>query len=273
MHMLKEAGYQDLDLHFCDADKGTIEICGDDWERWANNFRNEMERLGLTCGQSHAPYYKRGLIPADKAVYKYSEKMVRRSIEAAGIIGAKTITIHGNAVPGCVDFEQSKALNLEYFCPLLELAEKCGVSIAIENMFDPYDPIKTTIRRRRYLAYVPDLIDLVDTLGKDFKNVGICWDFGHANEMSWNQVESLKMIGKRLIATHVNDNYGIKDDHLLPYLGEIEWKPIMKTLRDIKYEGNFTYETRGFTVNLPDELIPEALRFSVILGNYLLSLA
>ena len=32
------------------------------------------------------------------------------------------------------------------------------------------------------------------------------------------------MIGNRLIATHVQDNYGVVDDHLLPYLGNVEWE-------------------------------------------------
>ena len=196
--------------------------------------------------------------------------MIRRSIRAAGIIGARSITIHGNMLYGTPDISKIKAMNVEYFKRHLELAEQCGVSIAIENMFDKR---KDFTRVRRYLADTNELLDLVDTLGKDFGNVGVCWDFGHANETSTNQPQALRMIGKRLIATHVNDNYGILDDHLLPYMGQVKWKPIMETLREIGYDGSFTYETHKFTISLPDELIPAALRYSVEVGNYLLSLA
>ncbi len=267
---LYNAGYRDIDVNFCKSDQMKMELSEDNWESWANELKEEMEGMGMTATQSHAPFYN--VIDPSFPNREHTEEIIRRSIIASGILGVKSIVMHGGMDYFDPDFEEIKRRNMEYFKPHLQLAEKYGVSIAIENMFDTKDN-QLGIRKRRYLSDVDELIDLVDTLKKDFPNVGICWDFGHANEMAWRQDKSLRMIGKRLIATHVNDNYGVIDDHLLPFLGTISWEVLMKTLKEIDYNGSFAFETHKFTQSIPDEIIGEALKFSVTIGNYLLSLA
>ena len=42
---------------------------------------------------------------------------------------------------------------------------------------------------------------------------------------------------------------------------------------EIGYEGDFVYETHRYTQNMPDDLMPAALRFSVEVGNYVMALA
>lgn len=55
-------------------------------------------------------------------------------------------------------------------------------------------------------------------------------------------------------------------------LGNVEWEPIMKTLKKIGYEG-LAYETHKMTDRLPDPMVDAMLRYAFELGNYLLSLA
>ena len=81
------------------------------------------------------------------------------------------------------------------------------------------------------------------------------------------------MIGSRLKATHISDNVGVKYDHVLPFDGYTDWNAFMKLLKEIKYGGDFTYEIHQYTSQLPDAMVPAALRYSVEMGNYLLSLA
>ena len=115
-------------------------------------------------------------------------------------------------------------------------------------------------------------MELVDRLSEQYDNVGICWDFGHANMMGWNQPQALEMMGKRLIATHVQDNYADNDHHLLPYHGTIEWEPIMKMLKKIDYKGVFAYETHKAAERVPEPVIDALLTYSLQLGKYLVSL-
>lgn len=267
---IHKAGFRDVDLNFAWTRRRQTELYFDNWKEWIKQCRGLLDELGMTVSQTHAPFYN--VIDPAYPYREEEEEMVRRSIIAAGELGAGIVVIHGGSVNYRPDYQKNKIENMEYLKPHIELAAKCGVTIAIENLFDEND-LQKRVRVPRYLADPEDLIDLVDSLHALYENVGIVWDFGHANLMNWNQPECLEMIGKRLIATHVQDNYGVVDDHLLPYLGNIEWEPIMKTLKKIDYEGAFAYETHKMTDRLPDPMIDAMLRYSFELGNYLLSLA
>ena len=142
------------------------------------------------------------------------------------------------------------------------------MGLAIENLWD-----YNIAPRRRYTSNAEELVDLVDTLAKDYDNVGICWDFEHANIMKQAQTPALTMVGERLKATHVSDNIGIENDHILPFYGYTDWEEIMRVLKDIGYQGDFTYEIHRYTTQLPEALIIPALKYSIEVGNYLLSLA
>ena len=156
--------------------------------------------------------------------------------------------------------------NMAYFQKKLEFADKLGIGIAIENLWD-----WNIAPRKRYTSQPDELVELVDTLNAP--NVGIAWDFEHASIMQQDQVSALRYIGKRLKATHVSDQYGIKADHQIPYFGETDWESFMWVLSEIGYEGDFVYETHRYTQNMPDDLMPAALRFSVEVGNYVMALA
>lgn len=267
---IHRAGFRDLDLNFAWTRRHKTELFYQDWGEWIQECRSLIGELGMTVSQSHAPFYN--VIDPDYPYREEEEEMVRRSIIASSELGAGIVVIHGGSLPYCPDYRKNKRENIEYLKPHLELAAEYGVKIAIENLFDINDNEKR-VRVPRYLADPEDLIDLVDTLHQSYDNVGIVWDFGHANLMHWNQPECLEMMGDRLIATHVQDNYDVIDDHLLPYLGTIEWEPIMKTLKKINYQGAFAYETHKMTDRLPDPMIDAMMRYAYELGEYLLTLA
>ncbi|MBO5369797.1 MAG: sugar phosphate isomerase/epimerase [Clostridia bacterium] len=52
------------------------------------------------------------------------------------------------------------------------------------------------------------------------ENIGICWDFGHAHLASVDQLRGLQTVGKRLVCTHIHDNFGNGDDHLISVRGQ-----------------------------------------------------
>ena len=160
--------------------------------------------------------------------------------------------------------------NAEYLKPHLDEAAEQGISLAIENLFDRRDQWNFP---RKFAAQTDALLDLCELLEPDYPNIGVCWDFGHANIQGYDQVQAMHLLGSRLIATHVDDNYGIADDHLLPYMGNIDWPPIMKALHEINYQGAFAFETHRLTNTMPEEMIDASLRYACELGLHLMSLA
>src|ERR1700674_2718055 len=60
-------------------------------------------------------------------------------------------------------------------------------------------------------------------------NVKLCFDTGHAH-IEGGLAPALEAIRDLIVTTHVHDNNGERDDHLLPYEGTIDWDAILGAL-------------------------------------------
>jgi sugar phosphate isomerase/epimerase len=60
-------------------------------------------------------------------------------------------------------------------------------------------------------------------------NVKICFDIGHAH-LEGGTMAGLEAIRDLIVTTHVHDNRGERDEHLLPYDGTIEWDALITSL-------------------------------------------
>jgi len=158
---------------------------------------------------------------------------------------------------------------LEWFGALLPTAGKLDVGIAIENTADIFQMEGGA--GRSYCSVPAELIELVDSF--DDNMVGICWDTGHANMQHLDQGKAIRAIGRRLKATHIQDNDGRSDQHLLPFCGNIDWTAIMNALKAIPYEGDLTYEIHNSVRPLPDALRDSALRLAADVGHYLINIS
>lgn len=276
-----KVGYTAVDLSFLNV----APLRGDDWLEWAAEAKEFLQKNNIPAVQSHAPIFN----AFSKDITDIEEKleMVKRTLVTSGTIGIPWVVIHPNTDYCNNRFSVNLAKNKEYFKPLLELAAKYGTGIAIENLFDTYHrPLGVSgsseksdrrmdhhlIAQRRYGSNPEELLELVDALAQEFHNVGICWDFGHANESGLNHVETLELLGKRIKALHVNDNMAVFDDHLTPFCGTVPWKEVMPKLKEIGYEGSFTYENHKFVGHVPEELLDAALTYSLKVAKYLVGL-
>lgn len=71
--------------------------------------------------------------------------------------------------------------------------------------------------------------------------VGICLDFGHAH-MDGDVVDAIEAVSEHLIATHVHDNGGRTDDHLVPFDGTIDWAAALTAVQKVGYDGTLLLE-------------------------------
>lgn len=280
-------GYTAVDLSLTDTRRDSLSnpLVGDNWIDWATEAREFLQENNIPAVQSHTPIFN--AFSGDIAHLEEKLEIMRRAIAASGIIGIPWVVVHPNT-----DYLNNRpsvnlAKNKEFFKPLLELAARYETGIAIENLFDTYHhPLGVSgsseksdrrtdhhlIPQRRFGSNPEELLELVDGLSGEFPNVGICWDFGHANEAGLNQVECIKLLGKRIKALHVNDNTAVFDDHLTPFCGSVPWKEIMPQLNAIGYEGCFTYENTKFISRLPECLVDAALIYSLEVAEYLVDL-
>lgn len=260
------AGYKVLDFNFDSYCVNRQWMNDADWFDRVLRTKEYADSLGVEWSQSHAHFYSwNGEMDERHAKGK---ELIRRSIIGAGMMGCKTMTMHPFQIEDGVWYSHKLSLekNLEEFRQYGEWARKAGVKIAIENMIE-YPELP-----RRYCSSCEELIELVDALGDDTL-FGITLDTGHANITGVNQAAAIKAMGRRLIALHINDNRGIKDDHLAPFYGTIDWPALMGALKAIGYKGDFTFEIHKHTDCIPSGLHENLFKFTRELGEYLVGLA
>lgn len=269
MRYAKEAGFDTLDISFYDWSLPGSPFLGEDWRRWINGVAEEKERLGLRFGQSHAYTYNfldAKLTPLERERH---EELLMRSIECCYLLGSRLCVTHPDTDYAAVrQFEVSREKNMDYFRRLLERTERFEMSFAVENMADI-----TIAPLRKYCAYPEELLDFAERMNDP--RIGICWDFEHADIMKQNQRDSLLLIGKHLLATHVSDTHSAYDPdrmHVLPLMGNIDWKEAVQALKEIGYDGYFSFEVNNYGRYFPEELLPEALRLMYHVGTYLMGL-
>ena len=110
---------------------------------------------------------------------------------------------------------------------LVALAAQVDVRVAIEVIPNP-------------LSGASDLLDLIEE-DLDGLDVGICLDYGHAHLMG-DLGEAIETVSGHLLTTHVHDNGGRRDDHLVPFAGSINWDAAMMSTQKIGYDGIFMLE-------------------------------
>lgn len=266
----KKAGFERFDFNSYDWSRANLPFTDDEkWEKWIDNVVEEKEKCNITFYQSHGYTFLFTNYSPDSIEYKMHQKLVERSIKCCAKLGVEVIVLHpATNFDGDYNTSKSKVANIKYFNDLYEVCSKYNIKIAIENMVDNFVNFK-----RRYCSTTEELIDLVDSI--DNSNIGICWDFEHGEIMNLNQVQALKDIGSRLFATHVSDTHSKTDTelmHVLPFLAGIEWEPIVKQLKKMNYNGEFSFEVHKFTHNVPDELLQHAVNYAYKVGEYLVNL-
>lgn len=110
---------------------------------------------------------------------------------------------------------------------LADAAEALGIHLALEVIPNA-------------LSHPEALVTLIEDV-LDRRTVGICLDTGHAH--LWGDVaEAIEICSGHLLTTHLHDNHGRQDDHLLPGRGTIDWTAALLAFRKVGYDGAWVFE-------------------------------
>lgn len=181
-----------------------------------------VERAGLRLEHAHLPYFGCNAIWFDGAD---GDALIAQHIEGAHIAascGPKTLVVHpyDGVVPPAGNLHAAQRR-------LQRLADACaslGVRLAVENLGD-----NVALR------------GLLDAL-IDNPFVGLCFDTGHANYTAHNDFSLLQEYGGRLFALHLHDNNTVKDQHLLPFEGNLDWAQFYRLLKQTGFGGSLMLE-------------------------------
>lgn len=240
---LADMGFEAIDVNFsATITRGEFDhepmLDGDNWRERMAALKAKAAAKGLQILHSHAPFrYK--YQDTENPLYPQWNEMMRRSIEATGLLGGKHIVVHP-----VVTSDRTATLmdeTLRALDPLARYGEQFGVRLAVENMF----------------STAPEqLAEIADRLGAD-----VCWDNGHAHIHGLDQEKSLALLGKRVKVLHIHDNFGKRDGpvadwskcdlHQPPFLGDMDWDSFIRGLDRIGFDGPFNYEVQSKSIPEP----------------------
>lgn len=108
-------------------------------------------------------------------------------------------------------------------------AKERGVQVLLENI---PNQLSTPARLVEFLQYTR--LDLK-----------ICFDTGHAH-MTGGVRPAFEVLKDRIVSTHIHDNRREKDDHLVPFEGEIDWVETIRGFRSLDHPFPILFELQNF---------------------------
>ncbi len=227
----EEALMDNLPL-FAQAGFTLVEICSRfvnlDSEEEVVILKETLQKLHLTPYSFHLPYGDDwNLSSPIPEVRERTLWQMKKGAQFLHRLGGKILVVHaGERVEG---EEREKLLDFsrEGLKELFEYSRGLPLSLAVENSLP-----------HLLGGQAEDLAYLLEGLPS---GVGLCLDTSHAL-LGGNLFEIFELFGERIIHTHISDNRGFMDDHLIPEEGLIDWREVIEELGKANYQGVFMLE-------------------------------
>ena len=229
-------------------------------------FKDAAKKYDLENYQAHAPFPT--YVPDETGeVNQHLLEVMKNAIMCCDYIDCRNLVIH----PFYLQYEhrlspaEKRKRNIEGYSHLISTAKKYGITICLENM---------TIRHRgkKYegvcctAAETIDYIDTLNTIAGE-RVFALCYDTGHALQVSRDHRVELEALGSRIECFHVHDNNGITDQHLAPYMGICDWDSFIEGLRAIRFDKTLCFETSAIGKVIDPELCPDLMQFIAKTGK------
>ncbi|MFH1905471.1 MAG: sugar phosphate isomerase/epimerase [bacterium] len=211
----------------------------------------EISREHLDISQAYSLIDKRGIkvwsVHGISGYKLLSNKKPERDREISKEIIRMKEASHFAPCPYVIHYllrfdHQSEEIWKDSISKLLDAAKKMNLILAMETM--PHHPGKgeTYSSSDKIVEFVESFRD------NSFK---ICVDINHSN-VNEDLTEVIRKTREHLATIHVSDNHGITEEHLRPGKGIIDFKAIIRALKEVDYKGPFNLEVYpDSVVNVP----------------------
>lgn len=193
-----------------------------------------VHQHGMTVQSLHAPHKGVALLwTPDSPLAPEICKSFLATVDACAEFNVPIMVLHtwhGFDYTFCPE-----SLDFRLYDRIVAYAGRKGVRIALENL-----------EGEEFLCALMDRY-------RDEPHVGYCWDSGHENCYP-HKTDFLATFGDRLIMTHLNDNFGLRDSaigptgkddlHFLPYDGNLDWDHAISRLRNASRQEILNFEIK-----------------------------
>jgi L-ribulose-5-phosphate 3-epimerase len=214
-----DVGFHEMEVRTVDSNDEAVKIKG------------AADQAGLrihsVMNQAH---WKYPLSSPDPKEVQASMQGMELSLNQAKLYGADAVLLVPAVVRDDTTYEQAWERSQKKIRELLPLAEKTGVIIAIEEVWN-----KFLLTARDFVQYIDEFNN---PLVQAYVDVGNMVHYGVPQH--W-----IRQAGKRIAKVHLKDY--VRQTRQFVNLGEgdINWEEVRKSLADAGFTGNATVELRG----------------------------
>lgn len=198
---------------------------------WLDDTRLRLHSMHAPIAMSYANgTWTDGLslASADEGRRKAAVDETLATLDVAAAVPYNVLVAHcGVPVPYAAAGDNHRAALVRSLEELSPVAQRYGVGLAIEVI--PNE-----------LSTPSALVELIES-DIDAAGLGICMDVGHARMMG-DVVDAIEACSGHVVTTHLHDNRGRTDDHLVPGKGVIDWDATMLAFQKVGYDGAWIFE-------------------------------
>ncbi|MDF2814355.1 MAG: xylulose 5-phosphate 3-epimerase [Paenibacillus sp.] len=249
-----DAGYAAVELNLYPS--GGIGFTMDTTAEEAEAIAKQARGYGLQLRSlSTGLMGKTPLSSPDASVREQGRNVISKQLQIAELLGIDTVLVVPGVVNAETSYDQCYERSQRELLVVAEEAEKRGVTIGVENVWNKF--LLSPLEMARY----------VDEIGSS--KVGAYFDVGNVLLFGFPE-HWIRILGKRIVKVHVKDfktavgNYG----GFVPLLaGDVNWKAVREALQEIGYTDTLTAELTAYAVD-PYQMVYDTSRhLDVIIGG------
>jgi sugar phosphate isomerase/epimerase len=173
------------------------------------------------------------LASADEGRRKAAVEETVATLDVAAAVPDQVLVVHcGVPAPHAAPGDNHRGSLLRSLEELSPVAQRYDVRLAVEVI--PNE-----------LSTPSALVELLENDAAEgdtaASELGICLDVGHARMMG-DVIDAIETCSGHIITTHLHDNRGRTDDHLVPGKGVIDWDAATLAFQKVGYDGAWMFE-------------------------------
>jgi L-ribulose-5-phosphate 3-epimerase len=227
----KEAGFDCVEVNL--AEEGEVSLQLD--ERSARHIAEDAAQCGVKLlSLSTGLGWKYPIAAPDPAIREKGFEVVRFQLQVAQWLGADTVLVVPGVVTPDSSYDAVYRLTLEGLKRLAREAERLGVHIGVENVWN------------RFLLSPLEFAQLLDAVAHPY--VGAYFDVGNVLVFGYPD-QWIRILNTRIRKVHVKDfrtAIGNISGFCNPAQGDVPWERVRIALQEIGYEGPITAEVEGY---------------------------
>ena len=206
---IKNAGFKNVFIEWYDKDK-----------ELQNNILNYVKKSGLNIVFAHLGYENVNLLWEDNIKGEEECNNYINNIKICKENGIDLVVLHPTYT---YSIPKISEIGITRMKKILNAAKLYDVKVAIEN-------VETN-------GHLEAIFEKINN-----KNLGFCFDVGHCHLFS-DDIINIELFKDKVYLIHLHDNFKEKDDHNLPFDGNVDWEKSLKQILKMNYKGYVIIES------------------------------